>query len=98
MKAEISLKTLANKLSKTKEDMEIPMHELFHVIINDCNTYADVENLIEQGILTVENVCSILENFEDCYNNFVDNSSLFDHMSAIFKQMRPCRQKKHRLI
>ena len=38
---------------------------LFNIIVNEANTYEDVDRLAEKGIITLEGIIELLENFDE---------------------------------
>lgn len=87
----VGLEDADNSLEKRKE--------LYALILDKCNTYADVEALEKKGVLTLEGICDLLMYFDSVIDDYSGERKRFDCIvDGIHSASIAHSSKKHVLL
>lgn len=83
---------------ENKENALEKSRDMLQNIMNNCNTYADVQRMEAEGIISMEGILEIIQNYEDILGISSTGKTIFDVLKRGIENASRVRGKKRKAI
>ena len=83
---------------ENKENALEKSRDMLQNIMNNCNTYADVQRMEAEGIISMEGILEIIQNYEDILGISSTGKTIFDVLKRGIENASRERGKKRKAI